>query len=163
MNRRLAPALLAGLLLCGPADARDSAPSRQAVAQMSAAELRAIAREQKQIVEDIRKSLLAAALQPDIARLARNIEPPRDYLNTVIGGISDRQKSGSDDELDEIKDDLNDTRSCLNDIRSGVRGDFSDLEELFGERYGKGKTLKNWIEDDTSGNYRKLLLKACGY
>jgi len=41
--------------------------------------------------------------------------------------------------------------------------DLANVAEVFGKRYGKGKTLKSWIEDDTSGHYQKLLLKLCGY
>jgi len=41
--------------------------------------------------------------------------------------------------------------------------DLGSVAEVFGERYGKGKTLKSWIESDTSKNYQKLLLKLCGY
>jgi len=41
--------------------------------------------------------------------------------------------------------------------------DLFSIQQVFGQRYGKGKTLKNWIEDDTSGDYEKLLLCLCGY
>jgi len=41
--------------------------------------------------------------------------------------------------------------------------DMSNIREVFGLRYGDGKTLKNWIEDDTSGAYRILFFKLCGY
>lgn len=41
--------------------------------------------------------------------------------------------------------------------------DMQQIKTVFGQRYGNGKTLKNWIEDDVSGAYRKLLLKLCGY
>jgi len=41
--------------------------------------------------------------------------------------------------------------------------DLCNVRDIFGMRYGEGKTLKNWIEDDTSGAYRILLYKLCGY
>jgi len=41
--------------------------------------------------------------------------------------------------------------------------DMENIKAIFGQRYGDGKTLKNWIENDTSGLFRKLLLKLCGY
>jgi len=41
--------------------------------------------------------------------------------------------------------------------------DMLQIKNVFGQRYGNGKTLKNWIEDDVSGAYCKLLLKLCGY
>jgi len=41
--------------------------------------------------------------------------------------------------------------------------DLASAAEVFGERYGKGKTLRSWIDSDTSGHYQKLLLKLCGY
>ena len=28
--------------------------------------------------------------------------------------------------------------------------DLSNIADVFGQRYGKGKTLKNWIEGDTN-------------
>jgi len=42
--------------------------------------------------------------------------------------------------------------------------DMKNIKVVFGQRYGDGKTLKNWIEDDVSkGGYRTLLLRLCGY
>lgn len=41
--------------------------------------------------------------------------------------------------------------------------DLYNIAEVFAERYGKGKTLRSWIESDTSGSYKKLLLKLSGY
>jgi len=41
--------------------------------------------------------------------------------------------------------------------------DLASVAEVFASRYGKGKTLRSWIESDTSGHYQKLLLKLCGY
>merc|ERR1719464_2483495 len=42
--------------------------------------------------------------------------------------------------------------------------DMRNIKVVFGQRYGDGKTLKNWIEDDVSkGGYRTLLLRLCGY
>jgi len=36
--------------------------------------------------------------------------------------------------------------------------DLSNIAQIFGHRYGDGKTLKSWIESDTSGAYSQLLL-----
>jgi len=41
--------------------------------------------------------------------------------------------------------------------------DMFNIREVFTLRYGNGKTLKNWIEEDTSGAYRILFLALCGY
>jgi len=41
--------------------------------------------------------------------------------------------------------------------------DMNNIVLVFGQRYGDGKNLKNWIEADTSGAYRQLLLNLCGY
>jgi hypothetical protein len=41
--------------------------------------------------------------------------------------------------------------------------DMLNVRDTFGLRYGEGKTLKNWLENDTSGAYRILLFKLCGY
>jgi len=41
--------------------------------------------------------------------------------------------------------------------------DMANIVQVFGERYGEGKTLKNWIEDKCSGAYAKLLLNLCGF
>jgi len=41
--------------------------------------------------------------------------------------------------------------------------DLANIRDIFGLRYGDGKTLKNWLENDLSGNFRSLLLKLCGY
>jgi len=41
--------------------------------------------------------------------------------------------------------------------------DLANIAEVFAERYGKGKTLRSWIESDTSGAYKKILLKLSGY
>jgi len=41
--------------------------------------------------------------------------------------------------------------------------DMANIVEVFGQRYGEGKTLKNWIEQQTSGPYQKLLLNLCGF
>jgi len=41
--------------------------------------------------------------------------------------------------------------------------DLFNVRDVFGLRYGDGKSLKNWIEEDTSGAYRTLLYKLCGY
>jgi hypothetical protein len=41
--------------------------------------------------------------------------------------------------------------------------DMANIAKVFGHRYGDGQTLKSWIESDTSGAYRQLLLNLCGY
>jgi len=41
--------------------------------------------------------------------------------------------------------------------------DMWNIKQRFGQTYGNGKTLKNWIEGDVSGAYKTLLLKLCGY
>jgi len=41
--------------------------------------------------------------------------------------------------------------------------DLANIVQVFGQRYGEGKTLKNWIEQETSGPYQKLLLNLCGF
>jgi len=41
--------------------------------------------------------------------------------------------------------------------------DMHNVKLRFGQSYGNGKTLKNWIEGDVSGAYKTLLLKLCGY
>jgi hypothetical protein len=41
--------------------------------------------------------------------------------------------------------------------------DMANIVQVFGQRYGEGKTLKNWIEQETSGPYSKLLLNLCGF
>jgi len=41
--------------------------------------------------------------------------------------------------------------------------DLMNVVQVFGERFGAGKTLKNWIESETSGDYRTLLLLVCGF
>jgi len=41
--------------------------------------------------------------------------------------------------------------------------DMWNIKQRFGQSYGDGKTLKNWIEGDVSGSYKTLLLKLCGY
>jgi hypothetical protein len=41
--------------------------------------------------------------------------------------------------------------------------DMNNIVLVFGQRYGDGKNLKSWIEADTSGAYRSLLLYLCGF
>jgi len=41
--------------------------------------------------------------------------------------------------------------------------DLFNIKEVFGLRYGDGKTLQNWIEGDISGEYCHLMCKLCGY
>jgi len=41
--------------------------------------------------------------------------------------------------------------------------DMQNIKTVFGQRYGDGKTLKNWIQDDVSGHYQRLLLHLTGY
>jgi hypothetical protein len=41
--------------------------------------------------------------------------------------------------------------------------DMSNIAKVFGERYGDGTTLRNWIETNTSGYYSQMLLNLCGY
>merc|ERR1740123_2488492 len=41
--------------------------------------------------------------------------------------------------------------------------DMMQIKNVFGQRYGNGKTLKDWIVKDVSGSYRRLLLLLCGY
>jgi len=41
--------------------------------------------------------------------------------------------------------------------------DLYNVREIFGLRYGDGKTLKNWIEGDTSSHYCDMLSKVAGY
>jgi hypothetical protein len=41
--------------------------------------------------------------------------------------------------------------------------DMANVRDTFGLRYGDGKTLKNWFENDLSGTYRALISKLCGY
>jgi len=41
--------------------------------------------------------------------------------------------------------------------------DMWNIKQRFGQSYGNGKTLKNWIEGDVSGSYKVLLLRLCGY
>jgi len=41
--------------------------------------------------------------------------------------------------------------------------DLHNVVQVFGQRYGDGKTLKSWITSKTSGAYSQLLLKLCGY
>jgi len=48
-------------------------------------------------------------------------------------------------------------------IISRCEVDLSNIAQVFGQRYGNGNTLKNWIEGDTSSFYSQLLLNLCGY
>ena len=41
--------------------------------------------------------------------------------------------------------------------------DMDNIKRVFGQRYGDGKTLRDWIRGDTSGSYAKLLCYLCGY
>jgi hypothetical protein len=41
--------------------------------------------------------------------------------------------------------------------------DMANIVQVFGQRYGEGKTLKNWIDDKCSGAYATLLLNLCGF
>merc|ERR1712083_382212 len=41
--------------------------------------------------------------------------------------------------------------------------DMHQIKNIFGQRYGNGKTLKDWITKDVSGAYKRLLLLLCGY
>jgi len=36
--------------------------------------------------------------------------------------------------------------------------DMSSIRDTFGDRYGNGKTLVDWIKSDTSGNYEHILV-----
>jgi len=36
--------------------------------------------------------------------------------------------------------------------------DLQLIRDVFGDRFGDGKTLKQWLEDDTSGAYREALV-----
>jgi hypothetical protein len=40
--------------------------------------------------------------------------------------------------------------------------DLHNISQAFGQRHGDGKTLKAWIESETKGDYRTLLLLLCG-
>mmetsp|Transcript_56359 Transcript_56359/g.93840 ORF Transcript_56359/g.93840 Transcript_56359/m.93840 type:complete len:341 (+) Transcript_56359:69-1091(+) len=46
-------------------------------------------------------------------------------------------------------------------IVSRAEIDLRDISTVFGQRYGDGKTLANWIKSDTKGDYEKLLLAIC--
>lgn len=41
--------------------------------------------------------------------------------------------------------------------------DMANIVQVFGRKYGDGKTLKNWFEKDCSGFYGQLLSNLCGY
>jgi len=36
--------------------------------------------------------------------------------------------------------------------------DMASIRDVFGDRYGKGKTLLDWIKSDTSGDYENILV-----
>lgn len=48
-------------------------------------------------------------------------------------------------------------------VASRAEVDLNNISNIFGQRYGKGKTLNHWIKKDTSGDYEKLLLAASGF
>jgi len=48
-------------------------------------------------------------------------------------------------------------------IVSRCEVDMLNIAQVFGQRYGNEKTLKSWIESDTSSYFCQLLLNLCGY
>ena len=41
--------------------------------------------------------------------------------------------------------------------------DLYSVGEVFGQRYGNGKTLGNWLKNDTGGHYKEILLYVTNY
>jgi hypothetical protein len=41
--------------------------------------------------------------------------------------------------------------------------DMYNVGQVFAQRYGSGKTLGNWIDDDTSHSYNRILKLLCGF
>jgi len=48
-------------------------------------------------------------------------------------------------------------------IVSRCEVDLENIRAVFDQRYGDGKTLKNWIDNDLNGNEKLLLFKLLGY
>lgn len=157
--------VLAALTLGTVALARSTAPSQRQVAGMSLSELRAIEREYSDAVESIRTTLLSASVQSDISAVHSSIPGPRQEIKTILAGLTDQLEDGDGkkDDLEELEESFKDMRRCLKTMKSDTEGELADLESLFGSRYGQGTTLKSWINDDTSGEYKRLLLTLCGY
>jgi len=64
---------------------------------------------------------------------------------------------------DAMKGFGTDDNKLIRIVISRCEIDLANVIQVFGERYGDGKTLKNWIESDVSGFSAQLLLNLCGY
>jgi len=56
-----------------------------------------------------------------------------------------------------------DNESLMRIIVTRCEIDMDQIKNVFDKKYGNGKTLKDWIENSTSGQYKELLLLLCGY
>jgi len=64
---------------------------------------------------------------------------------------------------DALKGIGTDDSKLIRIIVSRCEIDLCNIIQVFGQRYGEGKNLKNWIEQDTTGFYCQLLLFICGF
>jgi len=64
---------------------------------------------------------------------------------------------------DAMKGIGTDDSKLIRIIVSRCETDLLNIAQIFGQRYGDDKTLKSWIEQETSSFYRQLLLFLCGY
>ncbi|MCB9762035.1 MAG: hypothetical protein H6739_19590 [Alphaproteobacteria bacterium] len=158
-------ALLGLLALPVTAGARPPAPSTKAVAAMDVAALRALRGSTAGTVETLRTMLLGATTQSDVEAIEVSLRTALGDVDAILAGLAEPLRAAGEDKdtVAAIQADYQGMRSCLSDMIAGAEGDFADLQALFGARYGQGETLETWIEGDTEGRYKRLLLRGCGY
>jgi len=64
---------------------------------------------------------------------------------------------------DSMKGLGTDDSKLIRIVVSRCEVDMANIVQVFGRKYGDGKTFQNWIEGDCSGFYAQLLSNLCGY
>jgi len=84
-------------------------------------------------------------------------------LRTIIEFCTDPYDFWAKRLRDAMKGFGTDDTKLVRIVVSRCEIDMANIVQAFGQRYGEGKNLKNWIEQDTSGFFAQLLLNLCGY
>jgi len=105
--------------------------------------------------EKISKNTLAAAIESEMGG---------DFgkgLTTIIKFSRDPAAYWAEELKDTMKGMGTDDDRLLRIMVTRAEIDLKSIRDVFGDRFGKGKTLLDWIKSDTTGDFEDILVALC--
>jgi len=82
----------------------------------------------------------------------------QDALLTILNYSKDPASFWAEKLKDSMKGMGTDEKKLIRIITARAEIDLKSIRDVFGDRYGKGKTLMEWVKSDTSGDFENLLV-----